>query len=339
MILTIELQKAKQTVREYQKVFDAAQVSDLCNVLAEHVGEGYQWRGMHPFCEQEGAQQVAQIFWEPLRNSLKNLQRREHIFFAGMNDVDAGKSQWVCSSGHFMGLFDEAWLGIRPTGKLALLPYAEFHHIEDDIITESALFCDIISLMEQAGQYPLPPQTGSSISKPPPLTNDGIQNASAEPAEAVKTMAILNQMIEDLDKLNKSSEDHCPPEYLARTWHENMSWYGPSGIGATYTIKRYQQQHQYPFREGLTDKVYNGHVTRFAEGNYAGFFGWPNLNNRISGGFLGMPESMHGSEMRIVDIYRRDGDKLAENWVFIDLLHYFAKQGLDLLERNRKLQR
>lgn len=30
-------------------------------------------------------------------------------------------------------------------------------------------------------------------------------------------------------------------------------------------------------------------------------------------------------------INRRDGDKLAENWVFIDLLHYLSMQGLDVL--------
>jgi|TARA_B110000116_G_C16763971_1_gene549851 hypothetical protein len=35
--------------------------------------------------------------------------------------------------------------------------------------------------------------------------------------------------------------------------------------------------------------------------------------------------------MRVVDIYRRDGDKLAENWVFIDLLHWMSMQGIDVL--------
>ena len=38
----------------------------------------------------------------------------------------------------------------------------------------------------------------------------------------------------------------------------------------------------------------------------------------------------------VVDIYRRDGDKLAENWVFIDLLHFWKQQGLDVLERMEK---
>ena len=49
-----------------------------------------------------------------------------------------------------------------------------------------------------------------------------------------------------------------------------------------------------------------------------------------------MPASS-SAEMRVVDIYRRDGDKLAENWVFIDLLHWLAMQGLDVLARMRQL--
>ena len=37
--------------------------------------------------------------------------------------------------------------------------------------------------------------------------------------------------------------------------------------------------------------------------------------------------------MRVVDIYRRDGDKLAENWIFIDILHFLDMQGLNVLQR------
>ena len=43
------------------------------------------------------------------------------------------------------------------------------------------------------------------------------------------------------------------------------------------------------------------------------------------------------SEMRVVDLYRRDGDKLAENWIFIDHLHFLKKLGVDLLERAKFL--
>lgn len=331
-------QHAKNVVRKYYESFDAATDSDLVNVLKEHTTKDYHWRGMHPFYEQYGAEAVIETFWKPLRASFSPIQRREDMFFAGDNDCDNGDTQWVVSVGNLLGLFDNDWLGIPHTGKMVFLRYAEFHRVEGDKIAETALFCDVLSIMDQAGHYPLPQMTGAAFLYPGPRTHDGILLEGKDPKEAKKTMAVLNQMIADLDEINKSGEDKCPPELLARTWNEDMIWYGPSGIGASYTIKRYQKQHQYPFRENLTDKVFNGHIARFSEGNYCGFFGWPNLSNKNNGGFLGLPKSDVKAEMRIVDIYRREGDKLAENWVYIDILHYLHQQGLDVLGRMRDMK-
>ena len=327
------LQKAKSTVRDFHAAFDSSADADLANCLAEHVSEDYFWRGMHPFYEQSGAHAVANTFWLPLRKSFSALQRREDVFMAGFNDVDQGASVWVASMGNMMGLFDNDWLGIPATGKMAFLRYAEFHRVTDGVIAESAFFCDVISVMQQAGCDPLPQQTGAAIIQPGPRTHDGLLLAPQSPAEGQQTMELLNRMICDLSQLNSSADDRCPLELLAKTWHDDMIWYGPAGIGATYTIPRYQEQHQYPFRTQLKDKVFNGHIARFAEGNYAGFFGWANLTNTPTGGFLGLPGNDARADMRVVDIYRRDGDKLAENWVFIDLLHWLSMQGLDVLKR------
>ena len=54
---------------------------------------------------------------------------------------------------------------------------------------------------------------------------------------------------------------------------------------------------------------------------------------------MGLPASERPVEMRVVDMYRRSGDKLAENWIFIDLLHYMKLQGVDVLERCRSIRR
>ncbi len=336
--MTSTLQTAKQTVRAYQAAFDACPLENLATVLADLTGPGYRWRGMHPFHEQQGAAAVADVFWRPLRRALSAMQRREDVFMAGRNVVDDGKTIWVASMGHMLGLFDSDWLGIPATRRIVLLPYAEFHRVENDRIAESAFFCDIIKVMQQAGQYPLPPQTGAAFIHPGPRTHDGLLDKHQDPNEGQKTAALINRMVADLSQLNRSGDDRCPPELLAQTWHENMIWYGPAGIGATYTISRYQQQHQFPFRRNLADKVFNGHVARIAEGNYAGFFGWPNLTNTPTGGFLGLPGNQTRTDMRVVDIYHRDDDKLAENWVFIDLLHWLSMQGLDVLGRLRELR-
>ena len=331
------LQDAKRVVRTYQSAFDSAPIEQLAKTLEDHVDANYRWRGMHPFYEQVGATDVVETFWHPLRRSFTTLQRRQDIFFAGHNHIDDGRSVWVASMGHFMGLFDRNWLGIRKTGKLTMLRYAEFHRIADGRIAETALFVDVVSVMQQANCNPLPPQTGAHVLHPGPRTQDGLLYDAQPAADGKATLTVINGMIDDLSMLNKTRNNRCPPELLAKRWHDDMAWYGPAGIGSTYTIVRYQKQHQYPFRIQLKNKRFNGHVARFAEGNYGGFFGWANLTNTPRGGFLGLPGNEVAADMRVVDIYRRDGDKLAENWVFVDLLHWLSMQGLDVLERNRAL--
>ncbi len=344
MDTSVEIQIAKDLVRAYYSDFDDAPDGQLASTLSKYVTSEYNWRGSHPFGELFGVEAVVDQFWGPLRASFGSLQRRPDVFMAGMNDshlFDSSEGVWVCSMGHLMGLFDEAWLHIPPTFRMTFHRYAEFHHVRGGRITESALFVDILSIMDQAGVYPLPPQTGAAFVHPGPRTHDGLLYEAQDPAESELTMELVNEMIADLTAHNISSietgESYCPPEVLQRTWHDDMIWYGPSGIGATYTIDRYQHQHQMPFRLNLTDKVFNGHVARFADGNYAGFFGWANLTNTPTGGFLGLPGTHRPADMRVVDVYRRDGDKLAENWVFIDILYWLEQQGLDVLRRMRQL--
>lgn len=328
-------QAIKSLVRDYYEAMENASPETVATVLKDFAGEEYRWRGVYPFRELRGAEAVAATFWAPLMRSLTHMQRRLDIFFAGTSKI--GGEQWVMSMGNFMGLFDAAWLGIRHTRKIANLRYAEFSRVENGKIAETGLFVDIIGLMVQAGAYPLPPSTGVYFNYPGPRTHDGLLFDDAPEDEGASTLALVNEMIDDLVALNESGSMGCPPEVLERTWSEEMIWYGPAGIGATYTIPRYQEQHQLPFRNNLDDKKFEGHVCRIAEGNYASFFGWPNLSNRPVGGFLGLPRSDVRAAMQVVDVYRRDGDKLAENWVLIDLPYWLKQQGVDVLDRTRKI--
>lgn len=342
----VELQRAKQVVLDYYEALDAASIDETAEVLRKHTAEDYRWRGVHPFHERVGAEAVADAFWRPTKSAFCSMQRRPDVFLAGdtvSGTSSAGSSNgvWVCQMGHLLGLFDRPWLDIPPTRKMCFLRYAEFHRVNNGQIAETALFTDVISVMAQAGHYPLPPQTGASHVHPGPLTHDGLLFDEQDPAVGQATIELVNRMIDDLTRANEianeTGNNRVPRDLLAETWHEDMIWSGPAGIGATYTIDRYQEQHQYPFRFNLANKKFNGHVARFAEGDYACFFGWANLSNTAAGGFLGLPANETEAEMRVVDVYRRQGDKLAENWVFIDLLHWLNMQGLDVLARMRQL--
>lgn len=329
-------QDEKAIVLAFYEALEAATPNTVEEVLRQHTSEDYTFFGVHPFNELKGSTQVADVFWKPFLEAWKPVQRRQDIFMAGISEIDGDR--WVTSMGHFLGLRDQPWLGIPGDRRMGFLRYADFNRVENGKITSTGLFCDIVSVMHQAGLNPLPDQTGASFIYPGPRTHDGLQYRDQDSAESEKTLSVLNHMIEDLNLLNLSGDNECPPEYLGQTWCEDMVWYGPAGIGATYTIERYQEQHQFPFRKGLKDKVYNGHVCRYAEGNYACFFGWPNLTHTPTGGFMGLPGNEMRVNMRVVDVYRREGDKLAENWILIDIPYWLKQQGLDILERNRELQ-
>ncbi|HEY8595254.1 MAG TPA: hypothetical protein VIL84_08415 [Devosiaceae bacterium] len=328
----------KALVRAHHADLAAATPDSVAAILAERTSPNWHWRGMHPFHEQHGAAAVAATFWSPFLVAMRRVQRRQDVFIAGRNQIDGFKSVWTLSMGHLMGLFDAPFLGIAPTRRIAMLRYAEFNRIENGRIAETAFFCDLVHLMRQAGLNPLPPQTGAHLVQPGPMTHDGLLFEDADPTEGTATLDLINRMIGDIAKNSNTGPgskpaDASPQIELSRCWHDDMIWWGPEGIGATYTIDRYVEQHQRPFRSGLTNRVFNGHICRLAEGNFGGFFGWPNLTVTPVGGYLGLPAG-RTADMRVVDIYRRDGDKLAENWVFIDILHFLNMQGLDVLGRN-----
>jgi len=238
--------------------------------------------------------------------------------------------------GHLMGLFDQPWLGIKPTGKMAFLRYSAFHKVEGGKITQTAMYFDIPHLMMQAGLNPFPPQTAAHLVQPGPATHDGLLFGPQPVDEGEETLAVINTMISDLGQWDS---DLTLEQELAQTWQDDMIWWGPAGIGATYTIERYAKQHSGPFRASFTERSKTKHICRLAEGHYGGFFGWPNFTAVPSGGFMGMPATQKAGEFRVIDIYRRAGDKLAENWIFIDLLHFWKQQGVDILDRMANVPR
>lgn len=322
-----QLQSAKTLVRNYYAAID----DDPLAAAVRFCAPDALWRGYHPFNEIREPIEVAKQFWLPLKTSVTRMQRRLDLFMAGDNGLEDG-GVWVASMGHLMGLFDQPWLDIPPTNKIVMLRYAEFIRVDGDKITDTAMFFDIPHLMMQAGLNPFPPQTGAQLVQPGPMTHDGVMFDEQDPAEGQKTLEAIEFMINDIRDWKGREEEGLLTE-LPRSWNDDMIWWGPAGIGATYTIERYAQQHAGPFREGFTDRIFNGHVARIAEGNFGGFFGWPNLTLTPSGGFMGMPATGKPADMRVIDMYRRSEDKLTENWIFIDLLHFWKQQGLDVLAR------
>ena len=323
-------QNSKEMVISFHAALDQAGAADTADAMAGFVSDKYRWRGMHPFNEIHGVEEVARDFWIPFKTAFRRNQHRPQILFAGRNTVSEDGSEWVCSMGSLLSLFDEPWLGISPTRKVSFLRYAEFNRVTEGRIAETVMFFDILGVMNQAGLNAIPRSTGAFVIDPGPRTQDGLLLDPQPEEEGRTTMALINRMIDTL----VSSGVRTSPADLRKDWHDDMLWWGPTGIGATYTHERYLEQHARPFEEGLEFVEFHGHEVEFAEGNYGGFFGWPSVSMRPTGGFMGLTSASDRSgEMRIVDLYRRDGDKLAENWIFIDNLLFLKKLGFDILDR------
>ena len=331
-----DFQSAKALVRALYDAIDGAAAGQMAETLAPFYAPEARMRYFHPVNEQRGADAVAQAFWAPLKTALTSMHRRLDMFIAGANTQDAG-GIWVASMGHLMGLFDAPLWGIRPTRKIGMLRHAAFHRVQDGVIVDEAMFFDLPHLMIQAGQNPFPPATGAHLVQPGPLTHDALRFGPTDPAEGQATQAAIDFMCSDIAAWSGGKTEDLAVE-LRRSWQEDMIWWGPAGIGATYTVERYAEQHSGPFRTHFRQRQFHGHVCRISEGHFGGFFGWPNLSVRNHGGFMGMPAGAEPAPMRVIDLYRRKGDKLAENWIFIDMLHHYEQQGLDVLARNATIQ-
>ncbi len=331
-------QESRDHVRAYFEEMEKCSPDDAVKVLQKYMAIDFMWEGVYPFMHQTGAEAVAETFWKPLKKSLKNMQRRQDVFMAGTAWED--NKTWVMSMGQFMGLFDEDFLGIRRTCKMQHLQYFEFSCLENGKIIRSAIFVDILGLMKEAGQYPLMAETGNYFVYPGPRDHNGLhyndaEDEAAAEAHAAKTFDIVLQVSKRSSTLKNTNTP--PLDYLRYDFAEDMIWYGPCGVGASYTIPRYQEQHRLPYRLYNSDIKGAGEIGGyFAEGDFLCFF--THMALTPEGGWLGMPGSNRNVFLHAdLDVYYVKDGKISENWCFFDIPHWLSLQGVDIFKRTAEI--
>lgn len=297
----------------------------LAGLYDEHVA----WFGPHPINDRAGREAVVSGLWRPLLRAVPDLERQDDILLAG---IWKG-APWVGSTGHYVGNFMRDWLGIPATGNVVTIRYGEFVRLEGGVICESYLILDVLDVMRQAGRWPLAPPLGSGDRIPGPITHDGVIVSPQEPVESQASLGLVEAMIAGLMRYDGKRLDSMSQEQF---WDvERMMWYGPAGIGVGRGLRGYQNVHQRPFLTAFPDRVGGDHKCRIGEGYYVGSTGWPSVRATHSGGgFLGLPPTQRRIGMRVMDFWRREGDHLRENWVFIDLLDLLLQMGIDVLGRD-----
>ena len=323
-----DIPTAKTHVHAYLQALDqAGPGAETLAVCQTYLAPDHHYRGVLPIYEQQGPEALAHVVWSPLKTAMPMLQRRTDMWFSGYHDNRAGTGTWVVEMGNFIGDFTGDWLGIAATGRATYLPYVSLYRVADGAIVETVELLDILSVLTQAGRNPYAAQqSGGHMMSPGPRTHDGVLTGASDPDQTQRTHALTVAMLTEL------AEDYSSPaDHLARHWHPDMNWFGPTGIGASHGFAGYQRGHTGPFETKLDTVVIHDWELSVAEGHVSAVMWWPCLTMRNIGGYMGVPANDALADMRVVDLYRRDGDKLAENWIFIDLLHFLKMQGVDLL--------
>lgn len=285
---------------------------------------------VHPFNELTGGAAYLDRVLVPLGQAFAGLQRRDDIVMAGTFEDQS----WISVTGYYAGRLEADWIGLRPTGELCYLRYGEFHRIAEGRAVESYIFLDIPELMVSCGQWPL--HVGPGLTSgyrgliQGPATHDGVMRSIQDPQEGGRSYDIVTKMLAQLA---------TPDEAWRPYWHPNMMWYGPGAFGSFIGVEAFAS-FQVPFEAqfdgwsgGSKNNGMTRHFTRFGEGCYTCSGGWPSLTGINVKPFLGHGPSNERVFMRVCDWWRREGDLLVENWVFVDVPHVLLQLGYDPLPK------
>ena len=292
---------------------------------------------VEPVNEIKGKEELINKFFLPMLNSFPDLYRRTDIFFAGISK----NQEWVTSSGHFVGTFENNWMGIPANNKLTYLRYGEFHRMQNGQALETYLFFDLIDLLRQIDKWPLITKSlGDENFIPGPISSEGILLETQNLKETKTSLVMVEEMLKNL---------YTKEQSWRKYWHPNMMWYGPSGYGSYIGVDgfaRFQLPYESvfdPYRKSSVamtcekgsklDLAVKGHFARFAEGNFVASGGWPSHGGHLCKEWLGIQPKGQQFTCRVSDWWRRDGDTLVENWVFVDLIDMLKQLDFDVFKK------
>ncbi len=290
----------------------------------------------HPINTLSGATAAGEQFWKPLRHALPDIERRDSIVAGG----EFQGSNWIGCLGHYVGVFENDWLGIPASRGVVTVRYGEGHELREGKIANSYIFIDFLDLMRQIGYWPIAPSLGREMYWLPPATHDGVILAPQDNAESQQTIERILRMHTALGHYNNQPPTRAVLDEMEmkQHFHPNFLWFGPAGIGTTRGLKGFEDYHQIPFLVAFPDRSGSdvGHFIRIGDGHFSVTGGWGYLQATHTGNdFLGVPATGKRVKMRVMDFYRCDDDSIVENWVPIDIPHLLLQMGVDVFGRMR----
>lgn len=317
----------KRVLKDYCEAYRYPAADGFAGAVDQFYARDADINIVHPFNAVSGVDDYVSRFLAPLLVSFEDLHRTDYMAFGGQFDGET----WVTCTGYYTGHFARPWLGIEPTGALAFLRFGEFHRMSDGEAVQSYVYLDIPELMIAAGQWPIADSPGRDRGYagylPGPATQDGLIWHETDVVRGEASCRMVTDML-----LKLATEDQAWRPY----WHDAMVWYGPAAFGSFVGIENFagfQVTFENAFSTwvgGATPGSQTRHFTRFGDGDYVCSGGWPSLNAVQAKPFLGQPSNGKRLFMRVCDWWRRDGDRLVENWVFVDVPHVLLQMDFDV---------
>lgn len=314
----------------------AATARDLPALAAAQLAADVVWDVSAPVHGLVGREAAVEGFFRPLQAALGHCRRRDEIFIGGRNIRDEG-GDWVAAVTHYVGSFDAPLWGVPPNGQLVFLRAGEFYRVEGGRIAQARIIVDLPDLMRQAGCRPFDAPAGAEMLFPGPETHDGVLPAGGRGAASLDLVQRMLAALHRFDPETGASEGQIGE---GGTWHDDMLWYGPGGIGSNYRWDGFVKFHRAAFLNAFPDRAGGNHYCRIGDGDYAAVSGWPSMTMTHAGDYLGVPATGKALTLRVMDFYRCDwvsdpAGRIAENWVLLDYVDLFAQMGIDLIARGR----
>jgi len=300
------------------------QLKSASGNIEQYIHNDVAWHVSAPINNLLGFTEVLTSFWQPLVNALPDIERKP---FINVQSEYQGQD-WIASTGYFVGTLKQPLWGIPANNKTLYLRYTELVQLEDNKIKQYFIIVDFIDAMNQVGVNPLKKSLGHSGLIMPPSTMDGLIREQSNVDAAQKSQQLILDMLDELGRFDGKSLSSMK---LENYWHPDFMWYGPAGIGTTRGIEGFRRDHQGPFVFSFPDRDVDHKAALVADGNYVATGGWPHMHGTHSaGGWLGLPPCNKQLSLRVMDIWRREGDLLKENWVAIDIIDMCMQMGLDV---------
>lgn len=238
-----------------------------------------------------------------------------------------GDEQVATTTTYGSALWGGDLFNIKAPNKWVTLRITDFYNIQHKApgsgrISYNFMMIDWADALRQIGRRMLPQPPLEEGLVLPPSANDGVPAplsvlVQAEHRDALTARAVAEAALQ---------HDWTGSATSVQNWHDNLTYYGPGGIGLARNLSDYKKHVVGPFRTAFVERTAVVELSA-CEGNYCGLFG--RLSARGVGKWLGLPTAGKSVSFRFAMHYRVVENKVQEGWTIFDFPGLFTDLGLD----------